>query len=221
MEPGLSSLRPSPRRGRRRSGDCLVSFGAQYRGFALLVTPRCAFQSPVSRRYYVKHGRYCHKPAECFVQRTYAGQYAEDRIDAMLMYNANIIGQATRNANHRFMVLLRHVCNANRYLAVILWLSIRPSPVITSANRECVPQIQRRSDDFNTTFQFPAPKKRHHRITTPPAALRRGHLHINMQRFNDIGIVRGYCPAQQSSLHWLPSWAKDARCAVIAHQRDW
>lgn len=34
MEPGLSSLRPSPRRGRRRSGDCLVSFGAQYRGFA-------------------------------------------------------------------------------------------------------------------------------------------------------------------------------------------
>lgn len=36
----------------------------------------------------------------------------------MLMYNANIIGQATRNANHRFMVLLRHVCDTNRYLPV-------------------------------------------------------------------------------------------------------
>ena len=35
MEPGLSSLRPSPPEGgRRRSGDCLVSFGAQYSGFA-------------------------------------------------------------------------------------------------------------------------------------------------------------------------------------------
>ena len=31
-------------------------------GLRALVTPRCAFQSPVSRRYYVKHGRYCHKP---------------------------------------------------------------------------------------------------------------------------------------------------------------
>ena len=30
-------------------------------GLRALVTPRCAFQSPVSRRYYVKHGRYCHK----------------------------------------------------------------------------------------------------------------------------------------------------------------
>lgn len=32
--PDFPPLRPSPRRGRRRSGDCLVSFGAQYRGFA-------------------------------------------------------------------------------------------------------------------------------------------------------------------------------------------
>lgn len=31
-------------------------------GLRALVTPRCAFQSPVSRRYYVKHGKYCHKP---------------------------------------------------------------------------------------------------------------------------------------------------------------
>lgn len=31
--PDFPPLRPSPRRGRRRSGDCLVSFGAQYRGF--------------------------------------------------------------------------------------------------------------------------------------------------------------------------------------------
>ena len=38
MEPGLSSPPPvSPEGGRRRSGDCLVSFGAEYRGFA----PRC------------------------------------------------------------------------------------------------------------------------------------------------------------------------------------
>ncbi len=49
--PDFPPLRPSPRRGRRRSGDCLVSFGAQYRGLRALVTPRCAFQSPVSRRY--------------------------------------------------------------------------------------------------------------------------------------------------------------------------
>lgn len=35
MEPGLSSPPPvSPEGGQRRSGDCLVSFGAQYRGFA-------------------------------------------------------------------------------------------------------------------------------------------------------------------------------------------
>ncbi|AMO47060.1 Conserved uncharacterized protein [Enterobacter sp. FY-07] len=35
MEPGLSSPSPvSPEGGLRRSGDCLVSFGAQYRGFA-------------------------------------------------------------------------------------------------------------------------------------------------------------------------------------------
>lgn len=34
MEPGLSSPPPvSPKGGRRRSGDCLVSFGAKYRGF--------------------------------------------------------------------------------------------------------------------------------------------------------------------------------------------
>lgn len=31
--PDFPPLRPSPRRGRRRSGDCLVSFGAKYRGF--------------------------------------------------------------------------------------------------------------------------------------------------------------------------------------------
>ena len=38
MEPGLSSPPPvSFREGRRRSGDCLVSFGAHYRGFS----PRC------------------------------------------------------------------------------------------------------------------------------------------------------------------------------------
>ena len=33
VEPGLSSPAPVSPKGRRRSGDCLVSFGAQYRGF--------------------------------------------------------------------------------------------------------------------------------------------------------------------------------------------
>lgn len=46
MEPGLSSLRPSPRRGRRRSGDCLVSFGTQYRRFVRLCHP--ALRIPVA-----------------------------------------------------------------------------------------------------------------------------------------------------------------------------
>ncbi|SFT86599.1 hypothetical protein SAMN05192562_102599, partial [Kosakonia arachidis] len=39
MEPGLSSPAPVSPKGRRRSGDCLVSFGAQYSGFARACHP--------------------------------------------------------------------------------------------------------------------------------------------------------------------------------------
>lgn len=46
MEPGLSSSARLPRRGRRRSGDCLVSFGAQYRRFVRLCHP--ALRIPVA-----------------------------------------------------------------------------------------------------------------------------------------------------------------------------
>lgn len=47
MEPGLSSPPPVSPKGRRRSGDCLVSFGAQYRGFARLCHP--ALRIPIAR----------------------------------------------------------------------------------------------------------------------------------------------------------------------------
>ena len=73
----------------------------------------------------------------------------------MLMYNANIIGQATRNANHRFMVLFRHVCDANRNLAVNT-LAVN-TPFTSDHQRTIVNmflQIQRRSDDFNTCLLY-------------------------------------------------------------------
>lgn len=47
MEPGLSSPPPVSPKGRRRSGDCLVSFGAQYSGFARLCHP--ALRIPIAR----------------------------------------------------------------------------------------------------------------------------------------------------------------------------
>ena len=57
--PDFPPLRPSPLRGRRRSGDCLVSFGAKYRGFARLCHPHNAFRSPASRQYFAKRDKYC------------------------------------------------------------------------------------------------------------------------------------------------------------------
>ncbi|MEO1736358.1 hypothetical protein RB531_1874 [Salmonella enterica subsp. enterica serovar Typhimurium] len=47
MELGLSSPPPVSPKGRRRSGDCLVSFGAQYSGFARLCHP--ALRIPIAR----------------------------------------------------------------------------------------------------------------------------------------------------------------------------
>ncbi len=86
---GLSSLRPSPR-GRRRSGDCLVSFGAQYRGFARPCHP--ALRIPIaSVAAILREARQILSAIAGVLRLCNAGQYAEDRINAMLMYNANIM----------------------------------------------------------------------------------------------------------------------------------
>ena len=50
---GARTFLPSarlPRRGRRRSGDCLVSFGAQYRGFARPCHPALRIPKTTGRR---------------------------------------------------------------------------------------------------------------------------------------------------------------------------
>ena len=63
MEPGLSS--PPPVSPEEDDDEAATVWSASARSIECLhalVTPRCAFQSPVSRRYYVKHGKYCHKP---------------------------------------------------------------------------------------------------------------------------------------------------------------
>lgn len=63
MEPGLSSPPPvSPEEDDDEAATVWSASARSIEGLRALVTPRCAFQSPVSRRYYVKHGRYCHKP---------------------------------------------------------------------------------------------------------------------------------------------------------------
>ena len=62
MEPGLSSPPPvSPEEDDDEAATVWSASARSIEGLRALVTPRCAFQSPVSRRYYVKHGRYCHK----------------------------------------------------------------------------------------------------------------------------------------------------------------
>ena len=82
-------------------------------------------------------------------------------------------------------------------------------------------QIQRRSDDFNTTFQFRTKKRHYRRAHTTRSSCTGDIFHINMQRFfNDLGIVREVI-VQLNNHRFTGSllWAKDARCAVIAHQR--
>ena len=62
---GARTFLPSARLPEEDDDEAATVWSASARsieGLRALVTPRCAFQSPVSRRYYVKHGRYCHKP---------------------------------------------------------------------------------------------------------------------------------------------------------------
>lgn len=61
---GARTFLPSARLPEEDDDEAATVWSASARsieGLRALVTPRCAFQSPVSRRYYVKHGRYCHK----------------------------------------------------------------------------------------------------------------------------------------------------------------
>ncbi len=58
---GLSSLRPSPRGGRRRSGDCLVSFGAKYKGLPPVVILPSQSRPAKSQQHSVKRDKYCPK----------------------------------------------------------------------------------------------------------------------------------------------------------------
>jgi hypothetical protein len=45
-------------------------------------------------------------PPESLFQRANAGQYAEHRIDTVLVHNAHVFGQATGDTNHRLVVFL-------------------------------------------------------------------------------------------------------------------
>lgn len=63
MEPGLSSPPPvSPEEDDDEAATVWSASARSIEGLRALVTPRYAFQSPASRRYCVKHGKYCHKP---------------------------------------------------------------------------------------------------------------------------------------------------------------
>ncbi|SVR48566.1 Uncharacterised protein [Klebsiella pneumoniae] len=79
-------------------------------------------------------------------------------------------------------------------------------------------QIQRRSDDFNTTFQFCTKKRHQRRAHTSRSSCAGDIFHINMQRFfNNIGIVREVIV--QLDNHRLTGsllWAKDARSTTVA-----
>lgn len=58
----LPSARLPPKEDDDEAATVWSASARSIEGLRALVTPRCAFQSPVSRRYYVKHGKYCHKP---------------------------------------------------------------------------------------------------------------------------------------------------------------
>lgn len=60
---GARTFLPSarlPRKGRRRSGDCLVSFGAQYRGFARRCHPWLRMPTCNVAAIFARRGKCCH-----------------------------------------------------------------------------------------------------------------------------------------------------------------
>ncbi len=175
MEPGLSSPPPAPPKRtttkRRLSGQLRRAV----RGFARPCHPALRIPIASVAAYYVKHGKYCHKPRGMLRPTSNAGQYAEDRINAMLMYNANSLvrlpAMPITGLWYFFAMLQRQSEPCREYSGCQYALHRYHQRTIVNMFL----QIQRRRDDFIPLFSS-APRNAISAAPIPPALLRRGHL---------------------------------------------
>ncbi len=134
MEPGLSPSARLPE-SRRRSGDRLVSFGAQYRVARATLSP-CAAHSyrQSGSKYFWMPDKYCCQRPEKLLQRHDAESTLKDSVDAIVMHYPYIVRQAAGNANHRFMIFFfRHTATPiGTFTANTLAINPPSSPVTTS-----------------------------------------------------------------------------------------